>query len=78
MMGAKTGAGGLKSKTVLKIRWRSSSEYLITEELAEPEAISEVTTGATAGEGACIAAGAGVQRLLPSVGVPPASLFLPS
>ena len=76
-MGAQTTAGGLKSKTVLRIRWRSSSKYLTTEELAEPEPASKATTGAAAGVGACVIAGAGVQQLLSLVGVPPASLSLP-
>ena len=75
-MGAETGARGLKSKTVLRIYWRSSSKYLTTEELAEPEVASGATTGIPARVRACVAAEAGVQRLLPLVGVPSASLFL--
>ena len=74
--GAGIGAGGLKSKTVLRIRWSSSSEYLITEELAEPKAVSGATTGIAAGVGARVAAGAGVRWLLSLVGVLPASLSL--
>ena len=59
--GVRAGGGkGLASKIVLTIRWRSSSKYLITEELAEPEATSGVTIGAITGVGARVAAGAGV------------------
>ena len=77
--GTKTGGQrGLASRMVLTIRWRSSSKYLTTEELAEPKATSGATTGVTAGVEARVVAGAGVQRLLPLVGVPPASLSLPS
>ena len=75
--GAKTGAKGLKSKTVLKIHWKSSSEYLTMEESAEPEATSEVKIGATAGVKVYVAEEAGVQWLLPLVEVRPASLSLP-
>ena len=75
---AGTGAGGLKSKTVLRIRWRSSSKYQITEESAEPETASGATISVAAGVRSRIAAGAGVQRLLPLMGVPPASSSLPS
>ena len=75
--GAKTGAGGLKFKTILRIYWRSSFEYLTTKELAEPEAASRVMTSAAAGVGACVAVRAGMQWSLPLVGVSPASSFLP-
>ena len=74
--GAKTGATGPKSKTILRILWRSLFECLTKEELAESEVASKVTIGALAGVRANIAAGAGVQQLLPLVGVPPASSFL--
>ena len=77
MTGAGIGARGLESRTVLKIRWRLSSKYLTTEELVEPKAASGATTGATARVGAHDVAGAGMQRLLPLVGVPPANLSLP-
>ena len=76
--GAGTGAEGLKSKTVLKIYWRLSSKYFTTEELMEPEATKGARTSAITGLGARVAAGARVQQLLPSVGVLPASLSLPS
>ena len=59
---AETGAEGLEFKTVLKIRWRSSSEYLTTEKSAEPEAASKATTSTVAGGGACVAAEVRVQR----------------
>ena len=75
-MRARTDARGLKSRTVLRIRWRSSSKYLTTKELAELEAASGATTGATAGVGVHEAAGAGVQRSIPSVEVPPMSSSL--
>ena len=78
MTGARTGAGGLESKTVLKIRWKSFSEYLTTEESAEPEAASGATTSVAAGVETHLGAGTEVQRLLPLVGVSPAILFLPS
>ena len=78
MTGAGTSARGLKSRTVLRIRWWSSSKYLTTEESAEPEAANGAITGATAGVGARDAAGVGVRRSLPLVGVPLASLFSPS
>ena len=82
MTGAGTGAGakrgrGLASRMVLTIRWRLFSKYLITKELAEPEATSGAITGAIAGVRACVAARTGVQRSLPFVGVPPVSLSLP-
>ena len=76
-MGAGTGAGGLKSKMVLRICWRSSSDYLTMEEFAEPEAVNGVMTGTASRAGASVAAGAGVQQSLPSMEVLPASLSLP-
>ena len=76
--GAGTGAESLESKTVLRMRWKSSSEYLTTEESAEPETVSGAMTGAAAGVRACVRVGAGVQQSLSSVGVPPISSCLPS
>ena len=58
--GARTGAEGLKSKTVLRILWRSFFEYLTTKELAEPEAANKATKSVAAGVRACVTAGAGV------------------
>ena len=75
-MGAGTGVKSLEPKTVRKIHWRSSSKYLITEELAKLEAASGATTGAISGVRVRIVAGAGVRRSLLLVEVPPVSLFL--
>ena len=75
--GTRTGAKSLKSNTVLKIRWRSSSKYLTMKESAEPKAASGAMTGIATGVRARVAAGAGVQHLLPSMRVLPASLSLP-
>ena len=72
---AGTAAGGLESKTVLKICWKLSSEY-ITEELAEPEAASRATIDETAGVVIHVAAEARVQLSLPLVEVLPASSSL--
>ena len=77
MTGAGTGAGGLEFKTFSRIRWRLSSEYLTTKKSAEPKATSGATTSAIARVQARVPAGAGVQRLIPLVGVPPASSSLP-
>ena len=63
---------------VLTIRWRSFFEYLTTEELAKPEATSKTTTGARTQVEAHITARVGVQRSLPSLGILPANLSLPS
>ena len=59
--GAGTGARGLAFKTVLKIRWRSASEYL-TIALASTDAGARDGAGAGAGTGvgAYNTAGAGV------------------
>ena len=56
-MGAGTGAGGLKSKTVLRIRLRSSSEYLTMKKSAELEAASRATIGTAAELRVRVAAG---------------------
>ena len=61
MMRAGSGARSLESKTVLRIRWRSSSKHLTTGELAEPEATSGAMTSAKAGIGAHVAAETSVQ-----------------
>ena len=45
---------------VLTMRWRLSSNYLTTEELGEQEATNGATTGAKAGVGARVTAGAAV------------------
>ena len=76
-MGAGTGTRGLKSKMVLRIRWRSSFKYLTTEELAKPEATSRATTSARAQRRARVTAGIGLRQLLSPVEIPPTSSSLP-